>query len=109
MTKNSFVVEVTFKDSKQQYFTDFFKSNNNDIKKTWKDIKCITFMKNKSNNDSPASIIHEGNFITDPLSITNVFYSTFAQKVQSKIKFSSISFSDFLPPKFLTTIYLITS
>ena len=34
-------------------------------------------MKNKSNNDSPTSIIHEGNFITDPLSIANVFNGLF--------------------------------
>ena len=30
-------------------------------------------MKNKGNNDSPALIILEGNFIADPLSIANVF------------------------------------
>ena len=52
-------------------------------------------MKSKSNNDSPTLIIHEGNFIADPLSIANVFngfFSTVAQRVQSKIKFSSKSF-----------------
>ena len=55
-------------------------------------------MKNISNNDSPTSIIHEGNFIVDRLSIANAFndfVSTVAQKMQSKIKFSSKSFSDF--------------
>ena len=52
-------------------------------------------MKNESNNDSPTSITYEENFIADALSIANVFndyFSTFAQKVQSKIKFSSKSF-----------------
>ena len=59
-------------------------------------------MKSKGNNDSPTSIIHEGNFITDTLPIANVFYeffSTVAQNVQSKIKFSGFFFfffSDFL-------------
>ena len=97
------------KDSKQQYFTDFFKNNKNDIKKTWKGIKSITSMKNKNNNDSPTSIIHEENFIADPLSIANVFndfFSTVAQKVQSKIKFSRKSFSDFLPPNIHESIIL---
>ena len=94
------LLSTLLKDSKQSYFTDFFKSNNNDIKKTWKGIKSIISMKNKSNNDSPTPIIHEGNFIADPLSIANAFndfFSAVAQKVQSKIKFSSKSFSDFLP------------
>ena len=66
-------------------------------------------MKTKSNNDSSTSIIHEGNFIADPLSIANVFndfFSTVAQKVQSKIKFSRKSFSDFLPPNIHESIIL---
>ena len=43
-------------------------------------------------------ITHERNFTTDTFSIDifNDFFSTVAQKVQSKIKFSSKSFSDFL-------------
>ena len=102
------LLSTLLKDSKQQYFTDFFKSNN-DIQKTWKAIKSIISMKNKSNNDSRTSIIHEGNFIADPLSIANIFndfFSTVAQKVQSKIKFSSKSFSDFLPPNIHESIIL---
>ena len=66
-------------------------------------------MKNKSNNDSPTSTIYEGNFVADPLSIANVFndfFSTVAQKVQSKIKFSSKSFSDFLPSSICESIML---
>ena len=45
-------------------------------------------MKSKSNNDLPTLIIYEGNFIADPLSTANAFndfFSTVAQKVQSKI------------------------
>ena len=55
------------------------------------------------------SIIHEENFIADPLPIANVFndfFSTVAQKVQSKIKFSRKSFSDFLPPNIHESIIL---
>ena len=66
-------------------------------------------MKNKSNNDSPTSIIHQGKFIADPVSIANVFndfFSTVGQKVQSKIKFSGKSFSDFLPPNIHESIIL---
>ena len=103
------ILSTLLKDSKQQYFIDFFKSNNSDIKKIWKGVKSIISMKNKSNNDSPTLIIHEGNFIADPLSIANVFndfFSTVAQKVQSKIKFSRKSFSDFLPPNIHESIIL---
>ena len=40
-------------------------------------------MKNKVNNDSPTSVIHEGNFIADPLSIFNVF-NDFSQQLLKK-------------------------
>ena len=66
-------------------------------------------MKNQNHKDSPTSIIHEGNFIADPLSIANFFndfFSTVAQKLPSKIKFSSKSFSDFLPPNIHESIIL---
>ena len=46
-------------------------------------------MKNKSNNDSPTSIIYEGNFIGDLLSVANVFndfFSTAAHKTASQNK-----------------------
>ena len=65
-------------------------------------------MKNKSSNDSPTLIIYEGNFTADPFSIANVFndfFSTAAQKMQSKIKFSRKSFSDFLPPSVHESTY----
>ena len=55
------------------------------------------------------SIIQEGHFIADPLSIANIFsdfFSAVAQKVQSKIKFSRKSFSDFLPPNIHESIIL---
>ena len=103
------LISTLLKDSKQWYFTYFFKSNNNDIKKG---IKSITSMKSKSNNDSPRSIIHEGSFIADPLSIDNVFndfFSKIVQKVQSKTKFSSFFFfffPDFLPPNIHDSIIL---
>ena len=66
-------------------------------------------MKTKGNNDSPTLITHEVNFIADPLFIDNVFNDLFAkadQKVQSKIKFSSKYFSDFLSPNNRVAIIL---
>ena len=47
----------------------------------WKGIKSIISMKNRSSNDSPTSTIHEGNFIADPFSIANVFFSTVPTKI----------------------------
>ena len=64
-------------------------------------------MKSKSNNDLPTLIIYDGNFIADPLSTANAFndfFSTVAEKVQSKIKFFSKSFSD-LPPNIHKSIF----
>ena len=67
-------LSTLLKDIKQQYFTDFLKSNNNDIKKTWKGIKSIIFMKNKSNNGLPTLIIYKIDFI--------VHYSFYCQCLQ---------------------------
>ena len=100
------LLSTLLKDYKQQYFTDFFKSNNSDIKKTWKGIKSFISVKNESNNYSLTLIIHEGNFIANPLSIATVFNSSVTQKVQSKIKFSSQYFFDFLPPNIHDSIIL---
>ena len=79
------------------------------FKKPGKVLNQILSMKNKSNNNSPTLIIHKRNFIADPLSIATVFngfFSTVAQKVQSKIKFSSKSVSDFLSPNIHESIIL---
>ena len=38
-------------------------------------------MKNRSSNDSPKSIIHDGNSTADPISIANVFFSTVPTKI----------------------------
>ena len=60
-------------------------------------------MKSKSNNDSPTLITHEGNFIADPLSITNIFNDFFLNNcsesaIQKKV-FQQIFF------RFLTSPY----
>ena len=47
----------------------------------WKGIKSIISMKNRNSNDSPTSTIHEGNFIANPFSIANVFFSTVPTKI----------------------------
>ena len=48
------------------------------LRKTWKGIISVMSVKSKGNNDSPTLIIHEGNFIADPLSITGVFNDFFS-------------------------------
>ena len=47
-----------------------------DIKKTWKDIKALASMKQKSNG-TPFLITKEENYINDPVAIANTFNNFF--------------------------------
>ena len=103
------LLSTLLKDSKQTYFSSYFKDNIKDIKKTWKDIKSIIYMKSK-NSDIPSSILNNGKCITKSTTIANIFNDFFhsvAPAVQSKIKFFCKSFSEYLPSKYYDS-FIIT-
>ena len=69
-----------------------------DIKKTWIGIKSLVPMKHK-NNDTISIIRNDEKYINDPNTIANTlnkFFTSIAETVQSKIKFSNKSFRRFL-------------
>ena len=80
--------------AKEKYFTNFFNENIKD----WKGIKTLVSMKQK-NNETPLLISKDEKYINHPLSITNTFnnfFTSVAEIVHSKIKFSNKPFKNFL-------------
>ena len=61
------LLSTLLKRAKEKYFTNFFNENIKDIKKTWKGIKTLVSMKQKS-NDIPSLITKDEKHISDPVS-----------------------------------------
>ena len=104
------LLSTLLKKAKEKYFTNFFNENIKDIKKTWKGIKTLISMK-EENNDTPSLITKYEKYINDPVSIANTFnnfFTSVAETVHSKIKFSNKSFRDFLSSE-INDSFIITS
>ena len=104
------LLPTLLKKAKEKYFTNFFNENIKDIKKTWKGIKTLISMK-EENNDTPSLITKYEKYINDPVSIANTFnnfFTSVAEIVHSKIKFSNKSFKKFLSSE-INDSFLITS
>ena len=104
------LLSTLLKKAKEKYFTNFFNENIKDIKKTWKGIKTLISMK-EENNDTPSLITKYEKYINDPVSIANTFnnfFTSVAEIVYSKIKFSNKSFKNFLSSE-ISDSFLITS
>ena len=89
------------KQSKQIYYTKYFESNWNNIKKTWKGIKTKISIKNITTT-VPHSTEFNNRTITDPTAMSNAFNKYFisiAKKTNYNIKFS---------PKLLSHIEKVT-
>ena len=105
------LLSTLLKRAKEKYFTNFFNENIKDIKKTWKGIKTLVSMKQK-NNDAPSSFItKDEKYINGLVSIANTFnnfFTSVADTVHSKIKFSNKLFSNFLSSE-INDSFIITS
>ena len=98
------LLSTLLKRAKEKYFTNFFNVNIKDIKKTWIGIKNLVSMKQK--------LITKGEkYISDPVSIGNTFknfFTSVAETVHSKIKFSLKSFRNVLSSE-INDSFIITS
>ena len=104
------LLSTLLKRAKEEYFTNFFNENIKDIKKTWKGIKTLVSLRQK-NNDTPSLATKDGKYINDPVAIANTFnnfFTSVAEIVHSKIKFSNKSFKNFLSSEIKDSL-LITS
>ena len=104
------LLSTLLKRAKGNYFTNFLNENIKDIKKTWKGIKNLVSMKQKD-KDTPSLITKDEKYIKDPISIGNTFndfFTSVAEIVHSKIKFSKKSFRNFLSLE-INDFFIITS
>ena len=105
------LLSTLLKRAKEEYFTNFFNENIKDIKENWKVLKHLVSIKQKKNNDTPSLITKDEKYITDPVSIANTFnnfFTSVAETVHSKIKFSNKSFKHFLSSE-VNDFFKITS
>ena len=90
---------MVLKESKKLYFIKYFQDNLNDMKSTWKGIKRIISLKS-SQTSVPTALTDKGKTIVNPIDIANAFNNYFtnvALNIQSSIRYSNKTFSDFLP------------
>ena len=92
------LLSTLLKRSKQSYFTNYFQTNINDLKNTWKGIKKLIFLK-RTSNSVPSAVIENNITLSKPKDIANAFNKYFiniSSSIQSTIKFSRNKFHDFL-------------
>ena len=87
------------KESKKSLFTNYFQNNLNDLKSTWKVIRNLISQKELP-NVAPPNIFDNGQSLTEPQEIANVFNKYFvnvATDIQSPIRYSKNNFYNFFP------------
>ena len=92
------LLSILLKESKQIYYTEYFESNWNNIRNTWKGIKTIISIKNITAT-IPHSIEFNNRTITDPTTMSNVFnnyFTSIAKKTKSNTKFSPKHYAGYL-------------
>ena len=94
------MISTLLKQSKKNYYDEYFKDNINNTKNTWKGIRSIISIQKTSNN-SPKIISLEDHTVTDPRTIAitfNNFFCSVAAGFQSEVPFSYKTFFEDLPP-----------
>ena len=86
------------KQSKRNYFENFFTKNANNIKDTWKGIKSIICIKSKKKNQAN-SVLIDNKLISEPKKVAdtyNDYFSSIATELQNNIHHHGKNFSFFL-------------
>ena len=86
------------KQSKKEYFQNFFTRNATSIKNTWKGIKSVITLKS-TRKSQPSSLLSNGNLITDPKQVANTFndyFSSIGTSLQKNIHHYGKNFTHYL-------------
>ena len=84
--------------SKKGFYSDFFKENKSNLKKTWEGIRGLINVNKKANN-SIDKLIVQNKEVTNPADMAssiNSFFVNIGKSVDQKIPQSNKRFSDFL-------------
>ena len=80
------LLSTLMKKSKQAYYDKYFERNWNDIKNTWKGIKSLISLKTVASHVPTVLSLNNGDTITNPYDIANIFNNYFASTVQLKLR-----------------------
>ena len=89
-------------------YDKYFERNWNDIKNTWKRIKCLISLKTVASSVLTVLPLDNGDTITNPYDITNTFnnyFASIAETTKKSIKYTHKHFSDFLSNESNSTIF----
>ena len=75
------LLSTLMKKSKQAYYDKYFERNWNDIKNTWKGIKSLISLKTVASHVPTVLSLNNGDTITNPYDIANIFNNYFASTV----------------------------
>ena len=78
------------KTSKQTYYDEYFETNWNNNKNTWKGIKSVISLKSVSSNVATVLSLNNGDTITNPYNISNTFNNYFASIAETRKKDNKI-------------------
>ena len=90
-------IVTLIRNSKKQYFQEYFTENAKDIKKTWTGIKNIINIRTATKGQ-PTSILLNNEIVTDPTKIAegfNDYFTSIAEKLQQKI-YGRVNFTKYL-------------
>ena len=91
------LLSTLLKRAKEEYFTNFFNENIKDIKKTWKGIKTLVWMKQKNNDTPPLITKYENTLMIQSqllillITFLPLLLKLFIQKLNFQINHSRIS------------------
>jgi hypothetical protein len=87
--------------SKKEYYQNYFITNSDNLRNTWRGIKSVINLNGKDNSH-PTSLLINNDLITDPTKIANEFnnyFSKIAGKLQSSIHSQGQDFNEYLQNK----------
>ena len=94
--------------SKREYYESFFEKNKSNTSEIWKGIKTLITLKSK-NKTLPTNLNINGNIITDPVDLANVFNEFFVNigpSLSEKIPKTDKLFSMFLKNRTIESMFL---
>ena len=94
--------------SKKDYFHNFFEKNSNNIKNTWKGIKTIIHINNKSKSQ-PSSLLVNNELISKAEDVSrtfNTYFSTIASELRGKMHHHCEDFSTYLKDRNSSSFFI---
>ena len=89
------LLSTLIKKRKQAYYDKYFERNWNNIKNTWKGIKSLISLRTVASHVSTVLSLDNGDTITNPYDIANIFNNYFASKAETTKKHKIFTYTFF--------------